>query len=312
MIKLKDLLLEVHLEDLYHATYHSRLIKILKDDAIKLAFTGGTEADAWINKGYHFFLSTMRAKYGNFVRSSDSSNSKQIREDTVIHLDGRALTAAGYKVFHVDYWGMGRPASEQEERIASNKNEIKPLSKFVKDIHVFVKIPEQSPSNLQDKFTLKRYHELDELAQKSSVPIYFYINGQESLFQLQRNERAYKSIKQFLPSLNWSDDDLESIKYYAKYDSPEYLQKQQTVLRAFLNIYNQVNLDDDYTKHILDLIHRYPHDVYPKISSEIHNLKKSHPSIFVELVNVMKKEKLKTIKDLVNFVIDRENKKNRY
>ena len=133
----KQFTYEAHLQDLFHVTNESNLLQILKDDSLKLAFAGGTQADLNLNRGYSFFLSTMRQKYGNYARNIGKETG-YIKYHVVIHLDGRAITAAGFKVFPVDFWGQGPEYSEQEERIVSNKDELTPLKKFVKDIHVYI------------------------------------------------------------------------------------------------------------------------------------------------------------------------------
>jgi hypothetical protein len=63
-----DLLTETHLQDLFHATNEHNLLGMLEDDTVKLAFVGGTQSDEFYNRGYPFFLSTMRQKYGNYAR----------------------------------------------------------------------------------------------------------------------------------------------------------------------------------------------------------------------------------------------------
>ena len=299
MIKLKPLLLERHQEDLYHATYENELLNILKNNAIKLAFVGGTQADQEVNKGYPFFLSAMRSKYGNFARGRYDSTS--ITYNVVIHLDGRALQAAGYKTFWVDYWGGGPMRSEQEERIASNKDEITPIGRFIKDVHVYVKNTKETISNSHSS---ERLHEIDRMAHKFPFPIYFYLHDQEQAFKAQRTEKAVRTIKDLVPQPSWTPDELQHKKWLD--DNPR--KNESKILRTFVDIYYDKPVDTSTYpgQNVMRWLLYYPHDAQSQISAEIHNLKKSHAPIFREFVKIMKDGGFKTVRELVEFVIKRD------
>lgn len=305
-IKIKSLLSETHLEDLYHATNDNKLLKILKSGAIKLAFAGGTQSDEELNRGYPFFLSTMRVKYGNYVRRSASD--KHISYDVIIHLDGRKLTSAGFKLFPVSYWGGSGENSEQEERVVSTKDEIRPLESFVKDIHVYVNNKE-----IKHSFTLENLHEINNIAQHSKIPIYFYPSGTEEYFRTQRTEKAVRNISDLLSQPNWTPDELEHKEWLRVrgIGEPERESERARYLQSFLKIYKGEPLDlSKYPdKNIMSMLLYYKHDAYPALAAEVHNLKTYHPTIFREIVSIMKKEKVKTFKSLVNIVMDREGKK---
>ena len=304
MIKLKKLLLlEVHLEDLFHATYHTKLLKMMTDNAIKLAFAGGTQADMNLNRGFHFFLSTSRVKYGNWA-GGDELGPKTITRDVVINLNGRALTAAGYKVFPVDFWGAGPDKSEQEERIVSNKDEIPFSSKFIKSIHVYLAI---DPTHA-NSFTLERLHEINKLAKTINIPIYFYPTEQGAYFKSQRIEKAVRDIDTLIPKPEWSKDDLEHKEFLKNYPRSNSTLK---LLQLFIDVYNEVPIDTKTYpgKSLMNWLLYYPHYAYSQLSCAIHNLKTDHPPIFRELVKIIKKEKLSSVKELIKLVMDREQAK---
>ena len=310
MIKLRQLLTEAHLEDLFHATQEDKLLKILKDNAIKLAFVGGTEADQQLNKGYPFFLSTMRARYGNYVLKGIEPGSNTIYTSTIIHLDGRKLTAAGFKVFPVDFWQQGPMHSEQEERIVSNKDEITPLSSFVKAIYVYINTKHSNP------FVMERFHAISDLAKTSPVPIYFFLPGNEGAFKAHRIEKAVRTLDNILPQPEWSKEDLEQKKWKDDYDA-QYnpgntrYERDTQKLRIFLDIYYGKDVDTKTYpgRNVMEWLLYHPYDAQSQIACDIHNLKSQHPPIFREFVSVMKKEKFKTVKEFVSFMIDREQKK---
>jgi len=303
MIKLKLLLKEVHQEDLFHATQSDKLLKILKDDAIKLGFAGGTTADQQLNKGYHFFLSTMRVKYGNFALGSLPD--PYVSYNVIIHLDGKKLTNAGFKVFPVDFWGMGPKNSEQEERIVSDKDEIKPLSNFVKDVHVYVDTSSNNPHSLE------RLHEINNFAKKSSFPIYFYLTGNERHFKSHRTDKAIRNLDTMLAQPKWSESDLDHKKWLAKNNPEERIERYSKRLRIFLDIYYGKPVDTDTYpgNSVMKWLLYYPHDAHSQISTDIHNIKQDHPPIFREFVEIMKKEGFKTVKEFVDFMIKRERSK---
>lgn len=302
MIALKSLLLEVHLKDLFHATYHNRVLNMLKEDGVKLAFVGGTAADASLNRGYPFFLSTMRQKYGNFARTDYNTG---ITRDSVVHLDGQALTAAGYKVFPVDYWGISRETSEQEERIVSNKDVITPMEKYVIDIHIYVDNTQTNPH------VVERLFEIDKIAQTSKIPIYFYPTGAEAYFKSQRTSKAKRSLQGMIAPPEWTPDDLEHKKWVDSRSDLQRGKEKSKYLQTFMDIYNgkPVDFDTFPGNSVRRWLLFYPHDAYAQIAAEIHNYKTNHLPIFREIVAAMKKEGVKTVRDLIDIVIKREREK---
>jgi hypothetical protein len=240
----------------------------------------------------------MRSKYGNYARGKPEYT--DIRQTIIIHLDGRALTAAGYKTFWVDYWGMGPNASEEEERVASNKDEITPLQSFVKDVHVYIKEGTENPH------LLERLHEIEDLAKKFPFPIYFYPPSEAQAFKAQRTERAVRSIKNLVPQPTWTPDDLEHKEWLKTRSS--FPERHSKILRTFLDIYydKQVDTSTYPGKSVMEWLLYHPYDAQSQIATDIHNLKKFHPPIFREFVEIMQKKGFKTIKDFVAFVIKRE------
>ena len=296
-----DLLTETHLQDLFHATGETNLLQILKDDALKLAFAGGTAADLSYNKGYQFFLSTMRQKYGNYARDI-GGKSGYIKNHVVIHLDGNALTAAGFKVFPIDYWGQGPEYSEQEERVVANKDEITPLKKFVKDIHVYI-----SPE-LKHQPTISGIHEISNLAPERGVKVYFYRPQDVQYFKSQRTEKAVMDVSKILAPAQLSQDDIRNKEWwedhYKKYGKHE----DNNYLHAFMRIYNHdySQVDKSPDKSVMNWLLWYPHDAIFQLFCDAHNYKPKHIPIFRDIVAAIKKEGLKTFKELIELVMKRE------
>jgi hypothetical protein len=223
----------------------------------------------------------------------------------IIHLDGSALTADGFKHFPVEYWGgMGdRERSEQEERIVSNKDEIKPLKKFVKGIHVYI------PEDLKHSFTIDKLHKASNLAKEKGVKIYFYPHNALLYFRSQRTEKAVTDVSKLLKPAEFSPEDLEWMEWKKKSDSSP--RRNNTYLHSFMRIYrgDYSKTDEFPDKSVLNWLRYYHHDAYASLMAEAHNYKPSHLPIFREIVAAMKKEGVKNFKDLITLVIDRERER---
>jgi hypothetical protein len=303
----KEIINETHLQDLYHATGIKNLLGILEDNSIKLTFAGGSTADMSLNKKYPFFLSTMRQKFGAYARGSSSSGGQgkgYISYNVIIHLDGTKLSSAGYKIFPVDYWDMGREHSEQEERIVSDKDEIKPLNTYIKDIHIFV------DTEIANNFILGYFHQVNELSKKYSFPVYFYSKENEKYFRSHRIEGAVRDLNQLnFPKPNYSEDDLE----YLKRSKGWTRNKDRSYITALINVYydrEPENKDQEYWKeHLIRSLKYYSYETASCVMADIHNSKGEHPEEFREIVKIMKKEGVHTIRDLINKLIERYKNK---
>ena len=304
MIKLKHLITETHLRNLFHVTDYVSLSSILKDNAIKLTFVHGTRPDIEINKGFHFYLSTMRQKYGNYARNIGTVPQKQIRYPVVINLNGHALVANGFKVFSVDYWGLGPNYSEQEERVGSNGDEITPLKKYVDSIHVYID-EEVYTKNSSKSIYVTNLLELDELAHGLSIPIYFYKSEDKEYFRQQRIERAKTTIQDMFIHPELTPDELKDKDSLHRMLNSFNLKSVDTgYLRYLIDYYNgiKLNKNDETVRRFMYQLRFHPYTLVDVISSDIHTANMSHPKIFRELAAIMTKDKLETIDDLINIL----------
>lgn len=118
----------------YHSTQLPMLSKIIDSNELYMApvFAKSAEADMPTPKMY--FLSTARTRTGKYHQGRYNS--------ALIKLDGRGLSF-NLKGAAVDYWGAdyrgyGNGGYEEEDRIYSNKNSIKNISKFILGIDLVV------------------------------------------------------------------------------------------------------------------------------------------------------------------------------
>ena len=297
-----ELLNETHLTDLFHATNTHNLLGMLEDDAVKLTFAGGTESDQSYNKGYSFFLATMRAKYGNYARGREPSKEYIGMYNVVVHLDGDALKTAGFKMFPVNYWGGDSSHSEQEERIVSDKDELKPMANFVKDVHVYI------PKDLNHAFVIDDIHKISELAPSRNIKVYFYPPNEKDAFRMQRTERAITDVSQILQPAVFSAGDLEHIQWKSNFEK-QYGKSKPNKLEALLRIAkgDYSNIKNYPDKSVLEMLLFHWYDVYPSLMADVHNFRKQHLPIFREVVAAIKKEGVKTFKEFIKKVMDREH-----
>ena len=296
MIKLKHLITETHLRNLFHVTHFSELNSILNDNAIKLTFVHGSKADFLLNKGYHFFLSTMRQKYGNYASGIGDNYSKEVYRPVVINLNGHALVANGFKAFPIDYWCAGPNYSEQEERIVSNSDEITPLKKYVDSIHVYIGELEEL-----NRIFITKLIKIDDMAHQLKIPIYFYQKKDREYFKQQRTERALTTVTNILDKHELTSDELESMNYYKKH---KIYDKR---LHILIDFYNGVELDmsNKDNQDFIRLLTWYPKELIMRVKNIIHNEKRHHLEIFRELSAIMIKNGFKTIDDMVMSIYDK-------
>lgn len=325
-IKLKRLLLE-SMQWLYHATDIDYLTKILKDDALKMTFIGGSQADSELNRGKLFYLSTSRDKYGRYARSGENSK-KYVNKRAVLVLDGRRIeNSKDYKLISVDYWKskIDTHESEAEERIVSDINKLTPLGKYVTEIHVYLKLEpktwdetEKYKDNMaanRDHWNRKNivhiYFPLLEAVKNSNIPCYFYgeeldIRANKDSFKLQRKERSIpiERVKELLDNV-LKDINLPEEAPYTY--SSTIRARDFAEIRAFSDILrnpeNYLLPTDKLHDTMRQWFLTYVRDAEPHLSALIHNNKYYHPDEFLELAKVMQSKKLKTLKQAVDYLI---------
>jgi hypothetical protein len=301
-----DMLLEKHLSELYHATYPSAVLKMLKDNAIKLTFQQG--ADTMSNKS--FYLSTMRTKYGNYadyyhgrgIGKRDTGfpkwetipaepGKRGVSKTAIVNINGDTVRDIA-TVKSVDYWGKafhsGNMKEEQEERIFSDKPELAPLAKYVNAIHLFIGTKEDNKFRHQMLIDIHNF--------STSIPIYFYDNPEYFMSQIESRALSYIQIEKLLGTVDMSDEEK------ADYNSQERYYGNDNI-EAMLQIYRGEKSDSDAWKRVYNLLTRYQHDAYASLDADIHNNKYKHLPIFNDLAKAMRKEKIVDTRKFIQLLI---------
>jgi hypothetical protein len=166
---------------IYHYTYIPHLVSILKTNRFSTSSTLGGNADAWQNKGRHFFFSTQRTK---------GSTGYGARHGNVcIILDGRKLNQR-HKGHPVDYWNWSKNpkdydnksayksallSNELEDRIVTDKPYIENAVDYILEIHVYTHhLSSEAFMDIQNNL--------------NGLPIYYY--NDEKQFKLQNKNKS--------------------------------------------------------------------------------------------------------------------------
>jgi hypothetical protein len=138
----QTLLLEEY-GNLYHATSLQAFWSIMYDDLFELSYARGNVEQKLTDKP--FFASFSRVPTNRFRKGSMVT--------LVLNAD---VLKQKYKIKPVDYWQAGPEGSESEERLVSDKPEIKGFKKYVTSTHILYRddIPFRLYENLK-YFTAK-------------------------------------------------------------------------------------------------------------------------------------------------------------
>jgi len=204
MIRIKESLAGI----VYHTTGINRIEEILKTNAFYLTTSVGTSSDG-LAKGYFYYLSVSRVKYGGYARSLSD------RQATIV-LDGDKFNQR-YKGVDVDYWGsnwrlQNEPNTsieqrysaemrnnENEERLITNDSEIPNAVKYIKEIHICIGDLNVGPDALisligkEDKL-VDSISRIGRINRAYGIPIYFYDNF--SAYKTQFKKKAFMTSLQ--------------------------------------------------------------------------------------------------------------------
>jgi hypothetical protein len=227
----------------YHNTTVDKLVNIMEDNNIHLTNNLGTSSDR-TNKSKKFkpyFLSMSRVKFGGYARQASPDWA------CCLVINGHKL-AEKYSGESVDYWGREfRNGSsddeaplryqENEDRIYSTEPTIKPLNKYITEVHInlceyaviSIDKKRELTSKEFDKYYdfAKMYRKIGEYGTAYGIPIYFYKDYNAYMVQNKNkatkgftSSRGYVDLINELFKKNCGDvlsedaDDLRSRLYY--------------------------------------------------------------------------------------------------
>ena len=148
----------------YHKTTIKNAYNILKEDRFKLVTSIGVSPEGVLDskrkKFDSYYMSTARVRSNTFFDYEYST--------VVFNLNGRKLSQR-YHGKPVNYWGADMFKFESEDRIYSSNPYIKPASKYIEEIHVYISDNDVIISSLS-----KPFGKLLLMAKKKRIPLYLY------------------------------------------------------------------------------------------------------------------------------------------
>jgi cellobiose-specific phosphotransferase system component IIB len=269
---------------LYHTTSYYNATQILSDNKFRL--TPIASSDANLNDSHIFYFSCSRIKYSGYTRRNPY---------VVFELDGRKI-ANNYSGKPVDYWGGGMrdlalqqalqkktkevwdsffTYDENEDRILTDKSTIENAKKYIKTIHVL----------LNSKQYNKSIIEIEELAKKNNIPVYFY--DELKYFMTQRKEYSIKiPVRDYLESQ--TEEQKETGKELKSFrDNREKYYREMglgtifNLMKGLVGLYKYngeskkefIKTIDDKELEAINKYMWYVEDAINLINAEIHNIK---------------------------------------
>ena len=255
----------------------------------------------------------MRVKVGSYAfRASE----KKPRMAAILNINADEVSRHE-KIISIDYWGPEfkkaareknnfEQTEENEDRIISDKSELKPLKKYVNEIHVFVPFSSGTEKGVNE-YLVNQIIEINEYAKNSSYPpIYFYLE----------NESAYKSQQKSKALRNLDSLNIKPIEIKDPY-IPRDRTSEPTPLDALISIVDGESeqkfssLFPKYPKEATSqyersekLLKYYHRDALASFSCEAHNLRADHHPVLQKLSQAIRKAKKKDLLDFVKYAIE--------
>jgi hypothetical protein len=268
----------------YHYTSVASALKILQTGQFGLTATTGSHEHEHAPKGYNFYLSTTRSRWGGYHTNVKPS------EGVLFVLDGTWYNRH-YRAGPIDYWGDRDPKysrdrrHEAEDRIFSKEPHISIGG--VKEIHVLFTAEGYDASK-------PRVRQLLLLAKNQDKPVYFYDSFQAWVTQDKTKQAQISMLKR---------DTVEKPKgpwLSSRRHKGFMLPWMQIIFGK-----NNSDLSYDARKIVKDLQYDYYLDrEMRQLANDFANSRRPNSSIpkdrenAVKILQYMQKNKLATLKDL--------------
>lgn len=267
-MKIGDVLTESVSDIVYHFTGYDKALKILKHNTLALSpfLAKGVESNV-IKTRKLFYLSTTRSKLGHYGQNNYSM--------VAFVLDGRKL-AQRYSAKAVDYWGLPK-SSEMEDRILSDHPYIKNASQYIKSVDVYFH------EDMRDE-KMGVIKALKQAADNINVEL-----------------RVFDTVAKF--NAGKKPMDLGNLDGIDAWETSDKGDRMGSYILPYLNAIKGVNLNDEATDKLIYRIKYYPQDIERIFRADAHNANQSEE--MKELAVLAKRLKLKSIKDISNYLIQK-------
>lgn len=283
-------LTEIVSDTIFHFTYVKNALNIFKTNRFKLVPSIGTSAeDKYSPKNKVYYLSTARSKTGDYTISNAGNNS------VVFVLDGTFFNKR-YTGKAIDYWdgGISRAMNkaEMEDRIFHSEPYItfKNPNSVIKEIHIY-----------SNDFQYQPLFELIKESKKNKIPVFVYNEKESFILQNKRKSLSLNDIKELFgnpPKKELSRYQRPKRDYFYPYLELMFKNDKDKLSRLAENKLFQINVAGLYRE-----------DVIRGLSAYIHNFKKEE--IYADqihtIVKYMRKNSLKTIRELIDHLAEKWN-----
>jgi len=272
---------------IFHRTGFGNLKQILEKDQFELrpTFAKPSEQESTRRKTDLYFMSTARTKNSKYISDSGSP---------VLTLDGQKLKQ-NYSGYGMDYYGPSwREVSggeyEQEDRVFSQKPNITNAKKYILMIELVMEFNAGQADNI-----FKIY----SMAKKSGIPIKFYDSKEDR--NLGKNALSEKAVRE---ELKRNLANLEKRRPYTPPRKEMYVGDAVPAIFLGLKFDPEDNIPADAKTRIDKFLRKWPGMDKESVRVDFHNAvsDKKYRNLMTQIVAFMKKNNLRTIDDLGEFV----------
>lgn len=273
---------------LFHRTGFKNLIQILETDQFELrpTFAKGAEQEQTRKKTDLYFMSTARTKNSKYIFDSRAP---------VLTLDGRKLKQ-NYSGYGMDYYGpswreIDRGQYEQEDRVFSQKPNIPRAKKYILQIEIVMEYNADRAADIIFK--------IYTMAKKNGIPIKFYDSIRDR--NTGNNPLSEKAVR---AELKRNLTKVDRGRQYTPPRRPMYEGDAVPAIFLGLKFGPEDNIPADVKTRIDNFLRKWPGMDKGTVRSDFHNANSSerHRNLITQIVAFMKKNNLRTIDDLGEFV----------
>lgn len=277
-MKIRHILKERLSSTVFHGGALKNLQSILGKNVLIASPLFTRDAEGSTNNKSYFFISTARSRTSPFITSLLGQNKPAF----VLQLDGDKLNQK-YKGKSVNYF-LNRKNSELEDRLFTDEQVIRNVSDYIEQISVFI------PPNTQPTDTML---EIERAAKEKGIPILFF-NSKSDLITNNRRKaidlgKTIKDIQEPKSNTPKVTKNLEALIFFYENNNPNHI-------------------PPEYENYVKDLtIDNYKKSWISDIKKELDKFYRNEEVIGF-FKNILKKEKVYSIDELVNKISDKWKK----
>lgn len=292
MDKYKQFMLEAAIENtLYHACSVFNAAQVLQEQQFRLTIAVGTDSDEAHQNGKIYFLSTSRSRYNRYVKGKIEG----AQTGVMLNLD-KSILQQNNAIKPVDYWSWGPDQKELEDRVFSNKPEIKFAGKkLISSVHVLINKNFHAKDIHQT--TVESISSIIKQCRREGTELFLYDNFRDFVVQ---NRKKSISISQYLAII-------KSLKVEPRLFSGKGRPYGRSYrLGALVELMQRPATDGprlgkDAAKLRYSIVYDgwRESELLVSIKAAIHNAKTSDRDVIITLLSAMKKFKVKTLKQMI-------------